>query len=118
MCVLAVWHNKGLLLFFNRTRKTIIKKNAEILNVLFLLSLSAYHLQQYSLQYTKPKRPQNLQAKFQYGLSGHVLKSSLTNISEETNATKVTILQRLLHSFHKRPCKIINASEVIPEVIS
>lgn len=26
MCVLAVWHNKGLLLFFNRTRKTIIKK--------------------------------------------------------------------------------------------
>lgn len=45
MCVLAVWHNKGLLLFFNRTRKTIIKKYAEILNVLFLLSLSAYHLE-------------------------------------------------------------------------
>lgn len=45
MCVLAVWHNKGLLLFFNTTGKTIIKKNADILNVLFLLSLSAYHLE-------------------------------------------------------------------------
>lgn len=45
MCVLAVWHNKRLLLFFNRTGKTIIKKIAEILNVLFLLSLSAYHLE-------------------------------------------------------------------------
>ena len=55
MCVLAVWHNKGLLLFFNRTRKTIIKKTQRFWTFYFSYLCLHIILKQYSLQYTKPK---------------------------------------------------------------
>ena len=70
------------------------KKRRDFERFISLISVCISSCNNTRFSIPSPERPQNLQAKFQYGLSGHVLESSLINISEETNATKVTILQR------------------------